>query len=162
TLPAELTGALLDRWRAACAAYPPAGTFGASAARLVRHLLILPVRRAPARFRQAPPGSARPPPGSAMPSPGSDPPAAGRLMRMRIGVYECRATGIAIAARTGLIGGAVALRRRSAWLAVCRKPLSSGIFIWVNATWIDMVYLATLSSSMVLTGSGAGNVLGEP
>ena len=36
TLPAELTGSLLDRWRAACAAYPPAGVFGASAARLVR------------------------------------------------------------------------------------------------------------------------------
>ena len=53
TLPAELTGALLDRWRAACAAYPPAGAFGASAARLVRHLLILPVRPALAGFRRA-------------------------------------------------------------------------------------------------------------
>jgi hypothetical protein len=41
TLPAELTGSLLDRWRAACAAYPPAGAFGASAARLVRRPLIL-------------------------------------------------------------------------------------------------------------------------
>ena len=36
TLPAELTGPLLDRWAAACAAYPPAGVFGASAAELVR------------------------------------------------------------------------------------------------------------------------------
>jgi hypothetical protein len=41
TLPAELTGSLLDRWRGACAAYPPAGAFGASAARLVRRPLIL-------------------------------------------------------------------------------------------------------------------------
>jgi hypothetical protein len=39
TLPAELTGSLLKRWRAACAAYPPAGVFAASAARLVRWLL---------------------------------------------------------------------------------------------------------------------------
>jgi hypothetical protein len=36
TLPAELTGPLLDRWRAACAAYPPAEVFGASAAKLAR------------------------------------------------------------------------------------------------------------------------------
>jgi hypothetical protein len=36
TLPAELTGPLLDRWHAACAAYPPAGAFGASAAELAR------------------------------------------------------------------------------------------------------------------------------
>ncbi|HET9974815.1 MAG TPA: hypothetical protein VFQ68_41740, partial [Streptosporangiaceae bacterium] len=63
TLPAELTGSLLDRWRAACAAYPPAGAFGASAARLVRQRLILPVRQAfpvrqaPAGFRQALAGS---------------------------------------------------------------------------------------------------------
>ena len=93
TLPAELTGALLDRWRAACAAYPPAGAFGASAARLVRHLLILPVHQALA-------GSPTPSPGSAGPSQGSDPPrGAGGLMLMRIGVYECRAAGIAIAAR---------------------------------------------------------------
>jgi hypothetical protein len=52
-LPAELTGALLDRWRAACAAYPPAGALGAAAARLVRHSLILPVRPAFAGFRRA-------------------------------------------------------------------------------------------------------------
>ncbi len=36
TLPAELIGPLLDRWQAACAAYPPAGAFGASAAELTR------------------------------------------------------------------------------------------------------------------------------
>jgi hypothetical protein len=36
TLPAELTEPLLDRWHAACAAYPPAEGFGASAAELVR------------------------------------------------------------------------------------------------------------------------------
>ncbi|MGD0243390.1 MAG: hypothetical protein ABSB59_24170 [Streptosporangiaceae bacterium] len=36
TLPAELTGPLLDRWRAACAAFRPAGVFGARAAELVR------------------------------------------------------------------------------------------------------------------------------
>jgi hypothetical protein len=34
-LPAELTRPLRDRWRAACAAYPPAAAFGASAAKLV-------------------------------------------------------------------------------------------------------------------------------
>ena len=34
-LPAELTRSLHDRWRAACAAYPPAAAFGASAAELV-------------------------------------------------------------------------------------------------------------------------------
>ena len=55
-------------------------------------------------------------------------------MLLRIGVYECRAAGIAIAARAASSAGAVALRRRSARLAVCRKPLSSGIFICVNAT----------------------------
>ena len=41
TLPAELTGPLLDRWRAACAAYPPAEVFGASAAKLARRPLLL-------------------------------------------------------------------------------------------------------------------------
>lgn len=39
-----------------------------------------------------------------------------RLMRMRIGVYECLAAGIGIAARVGLIVVTVALRRRSATL----------------------------------------------
>jgi len=34
-LPAELTGSLHTRWRAACAAYPPAAAFAASAAELV-------------------------------------------------------------------------------------------------------------------------------
>jgi hypothetical protein len=34
-LPAELTRSLHDRWRAACAAYPPAAALGASAAELV-------------------------------------------------------------------------------------------------------------------------------
>jgi hypothetical protein len=34
-LPAELTRSLHDRWRAACAAYPPAATFTAGAAELV-------------------------------------------------------------------------------------------------------------------------------
>ena len=34
-LPAELTRSLHNRWRAACAAYPPAATFAASAAELV-------------------------------------------------------------------------------------------------------------------------------
>jgi len=34
-LPAELTRSLHDRWRAACAAYPPAATFAAGAAELV-------------------------------------------------------------------------------------------------------------------------------
>ena len=34
-LPAELTRPLHDRWRTACAAYPPAAAFGASAAELV-------------------------------------------------------------------------------------------------------------------------------
>ena len=36
TLPAELIGPLLDRWQAACAAYPPAGVFGARATELTR------------------------------------------------------------------------------------------------------------------------------
>jgi hypothetical protein len=40
TLPAELTGPLLDRWAAACAAYPPAGIFGTSAAELVRRTAV--------------------------------------------------------------------------------------------------------------------------
>ena len=34
-LPAELTSSLQNRWHAACAAYPPAAAFGASAAELV-------------------------------------------------------------------------------------------------------------------------------
>jgi hypothetical protein len=121
TLPAELTGALLDRWRAACAAYPPAGAFGAAAARLVRHPLILPVRETFAGFRPALRRVV-------------NPPVAGGLMQMRSGVYECRAAGIAIAARAASVAGAVALRRRSAWVAVCREPLSSETFICVNAT----------------------------
>ena len=34
-LPAEITRSLRDRWRAACAAYPPAAAFAAGAAELV-------------------------------------------------------------------------------------------------------------------------------
>jgi hypothetical protein len=34
-LPSELTRSLRDRWRAACAAYPPAAAFAASAAGLI-------------------------------------------------------------------------------------------------------------------------------
>jgi hypothetical protein len=34
-LPAEITGSLRDRWRSACAAYPPAAAFGSAAAELM-------------------------------------------------------------------------------------------------------------------------------
>ena len=50
TLPAELTRALRDRWRGACAAYPPAATFGAAAAKLVGR------RSRPGAARQPRPG----------------------------------------------------------------------------------------------------------
>ncbi len=40
-LPGEIAGALCDRWHAACAAYPPAATFGSAAAELIaRHRSI--------------------------------------------------------------------------------------------------------------------------
>lgn len=40
-LPGEIAGALLDRWHAACAAYPPAATFGSAATELItRHRSI--------------------------------------------------------------------------------------------------------------------------
>ncbi len=72
-LPAEITRSLRDRWRSACAAYPPAAAFGSAAADLVGRSL------------------------------NSD--------------HE--------------------------------------IFTDVNPAWIDIVYLATLSSSVMLTGSGS-------
>jgi hypothetical protein len=40
-LPGEIAGALRDRWHAACAAYPPAATFGSAATKLItRHRSI--------------------------------------------------------------------------------------------------------------------------
>jgi hypothetical protein len=41
-LPEEIIGSLRDRWRAACAAYPPAATFGSAAAALMARSARLP------------------------------------------------------------------------------------------------------------------------
>jgi hypothetical protein len=56
-LPEELISSLRDRWRAACAAYPPAAAFGSAAAHLIRQvrptLSILPRRRGHQAFHRA-------------------------------------------------------------------------------------------------------------
>jgi hypothetical protein len=46
-LPAEITRSLHDRWRSACAAYPPAAAFGSAAAELVSQRTGLVARYAP-------------------------------------------------------------------------------------------------------------------
>ena len=57
-LPAEITRPLRDRWRSACAAYPPAAAFGSAAAELVGRPLIRP---ALVGWPAEPPGLLAPP-----------------------------------------------------------------------------------------------------
>jgi hypothetical protein len=41
TLPGEITRSFRDRWRRACAAYPPAAAFGSAAAEIIGRSLSM-------------------------------------------------------------------------------------------------------------------------